>query len=283
MKVIDKAILLSFLTVHATHASTVLVDFGRNGTLGSPDLRTTSSSPTYNNLALGNGGASTFSLTSTSLTTIPIADNGGTAAASSAALVDTVGASSGITISFQAARQNGTFGSNGQVGTSGTGGNYTGNLPSDVSSLASNATTDGLFLNNSSVLRVTLTGLNNSLSYNLIALSGRNTADTNGGAIWSLLTGSAATSHFQNSSGTYTSNTGQLVNSTGTDSAIAAEWLGVTPSGGSIAFVITSKVNTSGAVGLNALSFVSVPEPSGIALFSIGMMTLGFFTRRRVS
>ena len=252
MKPILIPVLAHALAASSAIATNALMDFGRNGTL-QPDLRTTGSSPTYNNLTLGNGSNGTF-FTSEAFQTVPIADDGGPADVTSYVLQDTNGAGTGIVISFQAKDQSTSQG--GQVGTAGTGGNYTGTLPPDVSSLAPDATTDGLFINNSGVLRVTLSGLNDELTYDLTLLSGRNTLDADGGASWNLVTGTANTSWFQNSAGDYTTNTGQLINSTGTNSGIAAEWLGVSPSGGTIVFDVVTKVGAAGtgSVGVNTLS-----------------------------
>lgn len=262
------------MTAAAPAATIALVDFGMNGATpsGHPDQQTTGS-PTYNNLAL----PSVTVAASQALTTILIADNGGTADVSSYGLLSTTGVATGWTISFQS--KGGITG--GGIGTAGVGGLYDGMVASDAAFFAANAKKDSVFINNSAALRVTITGLTDGFSYNLIAFTGRNqTTNVNSSGIWSLVTGAATTSQFQNAAGTYTANTGAGVNSSGTNLGYAVGWNGVTSAGGTIAFDITSNQTLLGfnVTDFNALS-ISVPEPSAALLGGLGVLAL--LRRRR--
>lgn len=275
--------LIGLMTASMTAAApaaitTALIDFGMNGsTPGGSTNQQTTGSPTYNNLALGSpaGGALAVGI-GTGLTTINIADNGGLPDVTSYGLLSTTGAASGWTISFQS--KGGDI--SGGIGTAGAGGLYSGTVAPDAAGFAANATKDNLFINNTATLRVTITGLNNGFSYDLLAFTGRNTANANSLGIWNLVTGTATTSRFQNAAGTYTANTGAGVNSTGTNNGYAVEWNGVTPTGGTIAFDIQSKQGTgsNNVTDFNAFS-ISVPEPSAALLGGFGMLAL--LRRRR--
>lgn len=254
-------------------AATVLVDFGMNGTTpgSSTNQMTPGSSPTYNNLALATVSAAG---------TISIADNGGSPDVNSYTLLDTTGASTGWLIAFNKVN------ANGGVGTSGGGGNYSGTVAPDALAAFPNTLTtqDGVFANNGATLRVTISGLSDALTYDLLAFTGRNTANANTSSMWSLNTGTAATATFQNASGTTTANTGQGLNSTGTNGGYAVEWSSVAPVGGVIAFDIATAATQSSnnVTDLNALRVVSVPEPGSIALLGAAAGTF-FLLRRRKS
>ncbi|MBP7275131.1 MAG: PEP-CTERM sorting domain-containing protein [Kiritimatiellae bacterium] len=125
--------------------------------------------------------------------------------------------------------------------------------------------------------------MNDTQTYDLTAFTGRNSANTGANGLWTLTSGTATTARFQNAAGAYTANTGQRVNSTGTDNGFAVEWLGVTPVSGTIAFSIDTANGNGGSnvTDLNALSISQIPEPAtfGIVLSAIGVAII---RRRRI-
>lgn len=248
--------------------TTALIDFGMNGTVPASSANQMTTSPgTWNNIALATVSAAG---------SISFADNGGGADVTSLVLLSTTNVSTGWTISFSKVN------AAGGIGTAGAGGNYNGTVGSDALAwFPTTASQDGIFVNNNATLRVTISGLDDMADYDLTAFTGRNTANANSAGIWNLVTGTATTSRFQDAAGTYTANTGQGVNSTGTNSGRAVEWWGVSPTGGTITFdVVTPGSLSNNVTDLNALAITQIPEPASAALLG-GFAVLGLLLRRR--
>ncbi len=253
------------ISLNASLSAEVLIDFGRS------DNRSTSASPYYNNLAIGANTGDAFNVTPT-FQTVFIADNGGTFSSTSHALADHTGSPSGWSISFQARTQQVT--SAGQVRTADTGGDYTGTLGAQsTSQFATTATGDGIYINNSGLLRIMVSGLDPAGRYDLSAFSGRNASATSDGATWTLTAGTTTTARiFLNGSSNPTANTGQWVDSYGANEGDHIEWLGVLPdANGRIQVDIATRDLTANAIAaINALRIATaapvVPEEADVWL-----------------
>lgn len=247
--------------------SGILIDFGMNGSTpsgGHPDQQATGTAPVWNNIAVGNATGGALATSSPVL----IARNGGLPTLASASLLDTTGANSGWTLSFASSGTTAAA----PIGTAGTAGNYTGTVPPAAAVLFPefSATRDSLYINTSGVrLTVTIAGLNDTKKYDLTAFGARN--GTSVGGTWTLVTGSATLSRFQNSAGVVFGNTGQTAAQGGTNAGLAVQWLNISPVGGMIAFRIEAK--SSGPVDLNALSLaIAAPleEPVEVDVYLLG-------------
>ena len=159
--------LIGFAALPA-NASTIYIDFGMNGVEpnSSPGQMTGTYNGTfYNDLAVKSDIESSGGTQHTTFATLQCSLNAG-ALANSAALADTTGAATPWSISFQD-ELNDTSLSN--VSTSGSGSNYVGLYPAQLSGIATTALKDSLFIGWGGVLEVILSGLDNTKLYDLAA------------------------------------------------------------------------------------------------------------------
>lgn len=221
----------------------VRIDFGRSETATAGD----------NNLRVGNSAGASV-IPGSSFQVLHASSGGGAFTTSPLSLTTTAGAGSGWTVAFSGRVQDTA---NGEIGTAGSGGDYTGlRNAATTSRFANSATGDGLYLSRSAVLRVTISGLDPAKSYDLSAFSGR---DGNGsasdGAIWSLTMGVAESARvWLNGAGTPVANSGQWVDSCGPNEGDLLQWLKLTPSSsGQVEIQVDTRNAAGGLAALNAL------------------------------
>jgi fibronectin-binding autotransporter adhesin len=236
-----RACLLAAALVSTASATTVLVDFNNVNAGGTAANDPTPSGGSSNGSGLGTNGLYYHN--------VFIANNQTAAGAvtlygggSSVALIHTANASSGWTLSL-------SKGASGTVGTAGTGANYTGPYPAALSAFDSTALRDSIYLNNLCVLTVSITGLDNTRNYNLLAYGGR--GNNAGPQTNSLTVGSSP------STTTVTFNS----HSDEANAVSAVAWTNTAPSSGQIAFTISAPSNivNSNTAAINFLQLVSSP------------------------
>jgi hypothetical protein len=188
----------------------------------------------------------------------------------SLALVDTTGAPTGISLTV-ARVLNKDAGASGGGGNSGAGGDYPGTKPAAVSSFAPSATSDGFFSNNGNVMAITFSGLNTSLTYDLLTYGGRPA-------------GSAPAEGYELIAGTPSVGDSFQAIAVQDNSTVAPFWGGISPDvDGEISFLLRTDTTvnyTSGTISaLNFASLTVVPEPATISLLGLGGLVL--LRRRR--
>lgn len=224
--------LLLLVPAVSVSAKTVLVDF--NSTSNGDQTTNPAGGLYYNNATLpANNPASGA-----------VAVNGST---SPLALVDTGDVASGWSLSV-------AKGGGGDVGSAGSGANYTGNYPAAVGAFAATALRDGAFVNNSATFTLTFSGLDSAKTYDLLSYGARGNSGTESSI--SLLSGTSGSPNSVSFA--------PLNNAT-----VAPEWTAISPAAGG---VIELRINApaSGATGLN---FLQLHETDGVALPSIASFT----------
>lgn len=225
-------------------ASTIYIDFGRTGA--------ETSATGWNNVAATIGG------TANNTTVI----NGqGTPGTPSVELIDATGAASGVTLSVSFTE---TF----DTGAAGSGADYAGPYPAKVSSWPAAAVSDGFFSqvnNGGSTMNMSFSGLDDSLTYDLMLYGARGTGTGLNQAKYTV-TGAAGA----------TERTSSVLN----NSSQTPEFLGVAPVSGVITVAFTR--GSSGTGSLNAMSVTPVPEPSLVAGITTAGAAFALLIRRQV-
>jgi MYXO-CTERM domain-containing protein len=171
------------------------------------------------------------------------------------ALIDSTGASSGISVAMFSATSNGTGAGFGGTGINGPAGAD----PFDEA----NAIVDGIYANNNAagIATITFTGLAASTTYNISAIGGRASAGEDG--VITVTTGTSASTTYD------LSNTGTVLDFSVTSDA-----------SGEIVFDFSRSTGTGGlSATFNAMSITSIPEPSAALLGGLGALLL--LRRRR--
>ncbi len=262
-------------TLSTASAATIAakMDFGGTATGSSGD--------TYNQITLtGNLNAAA----GTNINTWRTIANA--TALNSVPLVDTTNTSTGWTLDGTVKTAAAGAGET-EFGIAGAGGNYTGtvaplaNTAFVTGNSATLPTVDGLFVQDQSAVTISISGLDDTLTYNLLGFIGRDsTANANSLATLSLVTGTGASAYFQNAAGTVTNTEISGLNPNGTNAGLAFGWDNVTSVGGVISFDLASGSSATGnIVDLKALSITQIPEPSAALLGGLGL--LGLLRRRR--
>lgn len=211
------------LATTQSQAASVLIDIGIN---------TQQTSVTgWNNLTAGTGG------TPANLTD----------------LVNSSGASTGLTLDYFAAASN--------VGIAGTGANYGGPYPAALSAIPASALRDGLFLNTGTV-NLTLGGLNPLLTYDFTLYGARG---NNGGDAIYTATGANSAS---GSISTILNNSDEIVSLSG-----------IIPNSENEIVIVVSRVDEDQTTALNFIQIDAIPEPSTALLGGLGLLAL--LRRRR--
>ncbi len=248
------------------------IDFGGTATGTSAD--------TYNQITLG---ANLNQAAGTAIDTWRLVGAGSNV--SSVALKDTANTATGWTFDGTVKTAAAGAGET-EFGIAGGGGNYTGT----VAALATTAfvtgngaqipTTDGLFVQDQSAVTLTISGLDDTKTYNLLGFIGRDAVNASTLATLSLVTGTGASAYWQNAAGTVTNTEISGLNPNGTNAGLAFGWNNVTSVGGVISFDFASGASaTANIVDLKALSITQIPEPSAALLGGLGL--LGLLRRRR--
>jgi hypothetical protein len=217
-------------------ATTVLVDFNNINTstlvANDPTPAPGSDGLYYNNVLLPYGGGAGTSASGT------VNING----SASLALTNTVNALSGWTLSLS--KNN----SSGAVGPSGSVANYAGPYPAAVSAFAATAIKDGIYLNNGAIVTVTISGLDTTKTYDLLAYGAR--GNNGGHSLPYTLSAGTSASPSAVSFDPYNNST------------VAPAWTSIAPAaGGTIAFSVSAAGGTSGYV--QGLSFLRLTEAAG--------------------
>lgn len=179
-------------------------------------------------------------------------------------MVDSLGTSTGIDLSFSAT------GTSGSSGISGTGANYGGTYPAPVSSLPTSALRDGMFFNTDAVVTLTLADLDPLKTYNFLLYGAR--GNNGKGANY-------AVAGLNSDSGTIT----DVVN----NSTQTVSFTGIQPTALGVITLTLTPTDTSGVVNsnpnsgsLNTIIITAIPEPSSSMLLgSLGALAL--LRRRR--
>ncbi len=252
--------LIGFAALPA-NATTIYVDFGPTTQMTGTYLGTF-----YNDIAIASDIGT--GLTTKTWTALASQLNNGTATTSPQPLTSTTSTATAWTISFQDEWNYTT----GNVNTP-TAAYYTGPYPSAVSGIAQTALEDSVYVGLGAGLLVTMSGLNDSNTYNLLAYGGRlNSSSTP--QPWTLVTGSSPSATTQSFA--------CLSNSTA-----VVQWNTVQSVGGVIAFNMVDIDGTGGPTGsITAMGFLSVqevpaPEPSTFALAACGLLGLLAYAWRR--
>lgn len=258
------------VTVSAASAATIAakIDFGGTATGTSSD--------TYNQITLtGNLNAAAAAnidtwrtvANATALTSVPLTSTTNTSTGWSLdGIVKTAAAGVGET----------------EFGIAGAGGNYTGTVaPLAAAAFVTAATTDGLFVQDQSAVTFSISGLDDTKTYNLLGFIGRDsTGNPNSLATISLVTGTGASAYRQNAAGTVTNSEISGLNPNGTNAGLAFGWNNVKSVSGVISFDFASGASaTSNIVDFKALSITQIPEPSAALLGGLGLLAL--LRRRR--
>ena len=231
--------------IASVQAETFYLDFGRFGA----ETSTTG----WNNVAATIGGTQNGTT---------LLNGGGTPGNPSGLLVDSTGATSGVTLTV-------TFSGTVDVGAAGGGADYLGPYPAAVSSWPSAAVADGFFSqpsNGGNTMTLSFSGLDDNTTYDLLIYGSRG---NNGTSSPFSITGAG---------GTVNTSIANVFN----NSTLTASASGIAPSSGEISVVYGFP--GTGSSALNAMSLTAVPEPSTVGLLGLaGGSFLAFLARRRRS
>jgi hypothetical protein len=225
-------------------ASTIYIDFGRTGA--------ETSATGWNNVTATVGGTANN-------TTVINAQ--GTPGTPSVELIDSTGAASGVTLSV-------AFTQTYDTGAAGSGADYAGPYPAKVSTWPAAAVSDGFFSqinNGGSTMNMSFSGLDDSLTYDLMFYGARGTGSGLNQAKYTV-TGAAGA----------TERTSSVLN----NDTQTPEFLGVAPVSGVITVAFTR--GSSGTGSLNAMSVTAVPEPSLAAGILAAVASVGLFFRQKI-
>lgn len=227
----------------AADAETFYIDFGRFGA--------ETSATGWNNVAATIGGTENGTT---------LLNGAGVAGNPSGLLLDSTGATSGVTLTV-------TFSGPIDIGAAGGGADYGGPYPAAVAAWPSAAIADGFFSqpsNGGNTMTLTFSGLDNSTTYDLLFYGSRG---NNGSNSSFAVTGAG---------GTVNTGIANVFN----NSSLTASAAGISPNSGEISVVYGFP--STGSSALNAMSLSAVPEPSTIGLLGLaGGSFLAFQIHRR--
>ena len=235
----------------AVAGTIALIDLGRaTNTTG------TTGGVTYNDLSIGSGAPDTGP--------VPVVLNGAAATTSPAPLVDTSNAATGWTIALELV----------STGTSGEWGNNGGSsaappYPASLSSIATTALQDNLYMNRNKRGRITLAGLDDGATYALHLYA--NETSNQGDASMSFVPVTGAGAGFVTTAIQARNNTTDVL-----------EWDDVSPAGGVIAFDMqAAREGWQNFMSIEEKGTSPIPEPATMLAIGLGITGLGGYIRKR--